>query len=95
MSSARDRESPARSLERHLEREAPGRLPHGTRLAVTINDVDMAGEFRPVAGSSATRDLRIIKDAYPPRVDLDFRLLRADGTRRARGAPRAARRGFL
>ncbi len=71
-----ERESLAGVLRRHLEAEAPERIPASTRLLVTITDVDMAGEFR-LHGSA--RDIRVIKDMYPPRIALDFKLVRADG----------------
>ena len=70
----------AETLREHLIARAPRYLPQDTRLAISITDVDMAGEIRPVGGSLATGDIRIVKDIYPPRVDLEFRLVRADGS---------------
>ena len=90
----RDREGLADELRRHIERNAPRRLPQGTRLAITITDVDMAGEYPPVTGSMS-RDLRVIKDVYPPRIDLDFRLLRADGSVEREGHRELRDAGFL
>lgn len=76
----RERLALAEALRAHVIAKAPHYLPKDTRLAVTITDVDMAGEIRPVGGSLAHGDIRIVKDIYPPRVDLEFRLLRADGS---------------
>lgn len=76
----RERIALADELRKFVEREAPRRLPPGTRLAVTITDVDMAGEFWPIAGVPASSDIRVVKDLFPPRVDLDFRLSNADGS---------------
>jgi hypothetical protein len=76
----RERLGLAETLREHIIARAPRYLPQDATLAVTITDVDMAGEIRPVGGSLATGDIRIVKDIYPPRVDLEFRLLRADGT---------------
>jgi Protein of unknown function (DUF3016) len=76
----RERLSLAEALREHVVARAPQYLPKDTRLAVTITDVDMAGEFRPMGASLATGEVRIVKDIYPPRVDLEFRLARADGT---------------
>ncbi|APV51076.1 hypothetical protein BWI17_16120 [Betaproteobacteria bacterium GR16-43] len=70
----REREGLAGILQRYLEREGAERIPPNTRLLVTITDVDMAGEFR--LGSS---DVRVIREIYPPRIELDFKLVRADG----------------
>ena len=79
---ASERESLALAgeLRRHLEQRAPRHLPPGTRLAVTITDVDMAGEHWPIAGLPVNSDVRVVKDVFPPRIDLDFRLSRSDGS---------------
>ena len=90
----RDRAGLADELKLHIERYAPPRLPHGTRLAVTITDVDMAGEYPPITGSMS-RDLRVIKDVYPPRIDLDFRLMRADGSVEREGHRELRDAGFM
>jgi hypothetical protein len=84
----------AEELRRYLEAKAPGRLPPGTRLAVTITDVDMAGEFLPVPRATH-RPMRIVKEAYPPRVDLEFRLARADGRVEREGRRELRDLGFL
>ena len=95
LSSARDREALAEDLRRHIEREAPARLPQGARLKVHVSDVDMAGEYWPVGGGTAGRDMRIVKDVYPPRIDLDFELLRADGSVERSGRRELRDAGFL
>lgn len=95
MSSERDREALAADLRRHLEREAPARLPQGARLKVHVSDVDMAGEYWPVAGGTAGREMRIVKNVYPPRIDLDFQLLRADGSVERSGRRELRDAGFL
>ncbi len=84
----------AEALRKHLEAKAPARLPPGTRLAVTITDVDMAGEFLPALRFSSP-PVRIVKDAYPPRVDLEFRLARADGRVEREGRRELRDLGFL
>ena len=89
-----DRAGLAGELKLHIERYAPPRLPQGARLAVTITDVDMAGEYPPITGSMS-RDVRVIKDVYPPRIDLDFRLLRADGSVEREGHRELRDAGFL
>ena len=94
MADERERESLAEELRRHIEREAPARLPPGTRLAVAIRDVDMAGEYPPVTGS-LSRDMRVIKDNYPPRIDLAFRLTRSDGALEREGQRELRDGGFL
>jgi hypothetical protein len=90
----RDRAGLAEELKLHIERYAPPRLPQGARLAVTITDVDMAGEYPPITGSMS-HDIRVIKDVYPPRIDLDFQLLRADGSVEREGHRNLRDAGFM
>ena len=90
----RDRQGLAEELARHLVSAAAPLLPPGTRLAVTITDVDMAGEYPPITGSMS-RDIRVIKDVYPPRIDLDFTLTRADGSIEREGHRELRDAGFL
>jgi len=64
-------------LRAHLVKRAASLLAAGERLNVLITELDMAGEFeawRPPAGEA-----RIVKDIYPPRIDLAFRLAGDDG----------------
>lgn len=75
--SARVREAWLNELRRHIERRAASLLPAGATLAVTVTDIDMAGGFEP--WRRAGPDVRIVRDVYPPRVDLRFVLLDAQG----------------
>jgi hypothetical protein len=66
-------------LRGHLVKRAASLLAAGERLNVLITELDMAGEFeawRPPAGEA-----RIVKDIYPPRIDLAFRLAGDDANR--------------
>lgn len=54
------------------------RLPPSYRAEVVITDVDMAGEFEPWRRSGFD-DVRIVKDLYPPRINLSFRVVNAAG----------------
>jgi hypothetical protein len=92
MSTPREREGLAGILRQHLERAAPERIPAGTRLVVHVTDVDMAGEFHP---PGAPRDTRIVKDMYPPRIELEFKLVRADGSIEKEGARKLRDSSFL
>ncbi len=62
----------------HLLDQAKYHVPAGHTLAVTITDIDMAGDFEPWLGPRWT-DIRIVKDIYPPRIDLVFRLTDSAG----------------
>jgi hypothetical protein len=65
-------------LARHIERRAARLLPQDRRLAVSITEVDLAGGFEPWRRNLG--DVRIVRDVYPPRIDLSFRLTAADGS---------------
>jgi len=76
---AHDTADLADELRRYLERRGPAYLAGGKRLAVVITDVDMAGELRPSRGSIYMLR-RVVRGIYPPRIDLEFRVVGADGT---------------
>jgi hypothetical protein len=67
-----------RQLKEHIERTASRRLAPGQRLVVAITDIDMAGDFEPWR-SPQMQDVRIVKDIYPPRIDLAYQLVDATG----------------
>lgn len=71
-------------LRDHLIERARRHVPEGQFLSVTITDIDMAGDFEPWLGPRWT-DVRIVKDLYPPRIDLRFRLTDATGRVLAEG----------
>jgi len=73
-----DRDESLAPLRDHLVAEAARRLPSDQALFVTITDVDLAGDFEPRQPYS--REVRVVKDIYPPRIELRFRLVRGDGT---------------
>jgi hypothetical protein len=54
-------------------------VPAGQKLTVTFTDIDLAGDFEPWRGAQGM-DIRIVKDVYPPRMDLEFKVTAADGT---------------
>jgi hypothetical protein len=80
-------------LREHLVKEAARRLPADQVLSVWITDVDLAGQYEP--GGSGVRDIRIVKDIYPPRIDLRFRLAGADGSTLKEGTRELRDYGFL
>ena len=66
------------SLRDHVLEQAKLFVPAGHRLSVTFTDVDMAGDFEPWRGPRFS-DVRIVKDIYPPRIELSFQLKDAEG----------------
>jgi hypothetical protein len=62
----------------HLARLAAPYLAQGEKLEVHFTDIDLAGDFEPWRGPSFDR-IRIVKDIYPPRMKLVFRVTDANG----------------
>ncbi len=83
-----------RSLSEYLRKRADIVLPEGQRLEVTIDDIKLAGAYEPWRGPDL-QDVRIMKDVYPPRVDLHYRLLAADGTSIRDGDNKLRDMGYL
>lgn len=68
-----------KSLSDDLRKRADRVLPAGEQLQVTINDIKLAGAYEPWRRSTQ-QDIRILKDIYPPRVDLHYKLTASDGS---------------
>ncbi len=62
----------------HVLEQAKYYVPEGHKLSVTFTDIDMAGDFEPWHGPRWD-DIRVVKDIYPPRILLTFRLTDAAG----------------
>jgi hypothetical protein len=65
-------------LAKHLRYRAERVLPSGENLQVTFTNVQRAGTYEPWRGPR-WYDVRIIKDIYPPRIDLKFAVTDASG----------------
>lgn len=68
----RERNSLLRELAESMRKMAAAYLSPGLRLHIAVTQVDMAGSFEP--WRRRFRDARIVKDVYPPRINLTFRL---------------------
>jgi hypothetical protein len=66
------------SLKQYIEQRGNDLIPAGQKLTVTLTEVDLAGDFEPWRDSSMN-NVRIVKDIYPPRIDLEFKLVDASG----------------
>lgn len=64
-------------LSKHIQKVAAKRLAPGQKLAVTVNDVDLAGEILPIRQS--VQEIRIVKEIYIPRLSLTFKLTDENG----------------
>lgn len=62
----------------YLVSQAKKYVPEGQKLTVTINDIDLAGDFEP-GRLSPFQDIRIVREIYPPKISLAFKLVDADG----------------
>lgn len=68
-----------KALSDYLRVRADRLLPPGQQLQVTIDDITLAGSFEPWHGP-ALDDTRFMKDIYPPRLKLHYRLTAGDGS---------------
>ena len=73
-----DRTTYLEQIRDHVLEQARYYVPEGQMLSVTFTDIDMAGDFAPWHGPRWS-DVRIVKDIYPPRINLAFRLTDAEG----------------
>jgi len=94
MDSGRDRDYLLGELKSHMESLAKNYLTAGQSLEIRVTDVDLAGDFEPWRGIDFDH-IRIIKDVYPPRMTLEFRLTAADGKVLAEGKRRLQDLGYL
>lgn len=71
-----------RTLAKWIRKRAEPRLGAGETLEVRVTDIKRAGEYEPGRqyGLSAPSDhVRVLREVYPPRIHLEFRLLDAQG----------------
>jgi hypothetical protein len=71
----RERDAMLELLRRHLQSLGAKHLAEGDRLRVEILDLDLAGEFE--SWRLRGHDVRILRDATPPRIHLRYTLARA------------------
>jgi len=82
------------TLKAYIEKRGAKMLQPGQHLDVVVTDIDRAGSFEPWRGGEM-REVRIIKDIYPPRIDLRFKLTGADGKVIREGNRKLRDPGFL
>jgi Protein of unknown function (DUF3016) len=79
MGSDKGRDAILDQLRDYIQERAKVYVADGLNLTVTVTDVDLAGDFEPARGGR-WMDVRIVKDIYPPRIELSFQLTAPDGT---------------
>lgn len=82
------------TLKAYLQKKATPLLANGEQLQVVVTDVDRAGGFEPWHGPQWS-NVRVVKDIYPPRINLHFRLLDAHGKVLREGTRALRDPGFL
>lgn len=81
-------------LARYLQTQAAKKLAPGQTMQVTITDIARAGRYEPTA-SIRMNDIRIVKDIYPPRMTLNFKVLSSDGAVVTEGERKLVDHSFL
>lgn len=81
-------------LKAYLVKKATPMLAPDQRLSITITDIDLAGGYEPWRGPQWD-DVRFMRDVYPPRIDLTFKLTGADGRVIRQGTRKLRDLGYL
>ena len=81
-------------LKVHMQSVAAKYVKEGQHLEIKVSDVDLAGGFEPWHGGNFDR-IRILRDQYPPRMELEFRLVDAEGRVISTGKRRLIDGGYL
>lgn len=82
-----------RQLAEHLQEQLAQVIPPGERLDVLITDIERAGEYEPLGASM--HDVRVVRDVYPPRMELSFVRHGRDGAVLDQGTRSLRDLGFL
>lgn len=81
------------TLKRYIEKRGAAVLQPGQSLDIVVTDVDRAGSYLPSVGSP--HPVRIVEEAYPPRITLRFRLLDSQGQVLREGERKLTDLGFM
>lgn len=82
------------TLKTYLIKRATSILEPGQRLQVTITDIKLAGAYEPWRGPQWGY-VRMMRDMYPPRIDLDFVLTDGEGKVLRQGSRKLRNLGYL
>lgn len=81
-------------LAKYVRTRAQRQLPPGERLQVDITDIKRAGDYEPWHGPQFD-DTRFVRDIYPPKIELNFKRLDANGQVVEEGQRTLRDMGFL
>lgn len=90
----RETERQIEDLAKWLAKRAERSLPQGQTLAITLHDVDLAGDFEPGHGPGM-RDVRVVREIYPPQIEISWRVRDAAGATLDEGQATLRDLGFL
>jgi len=65
-------------LKAYLIKRGAKIIPPGQHLQVNITDIQLAGAYEPGRGPQSDH-IRMMRDSYPPRIDLNFQLTDQNG----------------
>jgi hypothetical protein len=77
-----------------IEASARDYVTGGSQLEIKVTDIDLAGNIEPWRGPEFSH-IRILRDIYPPRMELEFRLIGANGKVISEGKRRLMNPGYL
>ena len=81
------------TLKSYIQARAAKVLQPAQTLDIVITDIDRAGSYLPSIG--AVQPVRVVKDVYPPRISLHFRLLDGQGHVLREGERKLTNLGFM
>ena len=92
--SVRTRAAALEEIRKYVQHEASRRLPADETLAVTLTRFERAGQEEPGLGPKFS-SVRIVRDLFPPRIDLRFALSDARSAVRREGERQLRDLNFL
>ena len=78
METPKGRDAILAQIKDYIVDRAKWYVPEGSKLTVTINDIDLAGDFEPERGVRF-QDIRMMREIYPPRIKLAYKLVDSSG----------------
>jgi len=81
-------------LKANLIKRATPMLGPGQQLDITITDIQLAGGYEPWLRLEMSH-VRIMRDRYPPRIDLQFKWIGSDGKVLREGSRKLRNLGYL
>ena len=92
--SDRGREQILATIKTYAEQKAGHYVSEGQHLEIRFTDIDLAGDFEPWLGMHYD-EIRILKEIYPPRMTVEFRLTGANGKVISEGKRELQNLGYL